>query len=390
MSQSTSTNGALEVRISSDSHVAEPFDLWETRLPPLFRDQALSFPDLKLGEGHHTRPGGWDSTERLKDMAFDGVSAEVLYPSLALGVFRTRSPELAHQYARAYDDWMIEFCQEAPDRLWGQATIPLWDIDWAIGELERVRKAGLPGATIWLVPPDELPLHSDHYERFWAAAQDLRMPISMHINAGPPTVEGAPISQGVPSQRQAAQSAEPTAAKRRPAPARPHRNLLAAMNALADIVGSGALERYPGLRIVIAEVGVGWIPYWLEEEFDRRYIQGAGPRMAELPSDYFYRQAYATFLDDVVGGHLLTWRGANSFMWSNDYPHERCIWPQSDETIERVLGDVPKDIRAKVLSENVAELYGMPIPAPIERPTEPVSGLMPSIRWHASEATARR
>jgi predicted TIM-barrel fold metal-dependent hydrolase len=380
------TNGKTEVRISSDSHVAEPFDLWETRMPAAVRDQALSFPDLRLGEGHHTRPGGWDPKERLKDMAFDGVSAEVLYPSLALGIFRTRTPELAHLYSRAYDDWMIDFCSEAPDRLWGQAAIPLWDIGWAVGELERCRKAGLPGVTTWLVPPDELPFYSDHYERFWAAAQDLQMPVSMHINAGPPTVDRVPISQGVPSQRQAAASAEATERRRPQPPARPHRNLLNAMNALADIVGSGVLQRFPGVRVVIAEVGVGWIPYWLEEEFDRRYIQGAGPRIGALPSEYFYRQVFATFLDDAVGGHLLSWRGADTFMWSNDYPHERCIWPQSAETIQRVLGDVPEDIRAKTLCHNVTRLYGMPVPAPVQAPSAPLEGLMPSIRWHAPVA----
>lgn len=392
MNGPTGTNGTQEVRISSDSHVAEPFDLWETRLPQAFRDRALSFPDLKLGEGHHTRPGGYDPRERLKDMAFDGVSAEVLYPSLALGIFRTKDPLLAHAYSQAYDDWMIEFCSEAPDRLWGQAAIPLWDIDWAIGELERSRKAGLRGVTIWLVPPDELPLYSQHYERFWAAAADLQMPVSMHINAGPPSVDGVPISQGVPSQRQASQPSGEGRERRPQPPARPHRNLLAAMNALADIVGSGVLERHPGLRFVIAEVGVGWIPYWLEEEFDRRYFQGAGPRLGALPSEYFYRQVFATFLDDAVGGRLLSWRGANTFMWSNDYPHERCIWPRSAETIERILGDVPEDIRSKVLCDNVAALYGMPIPAPIQPPSEPLAGLLPSIRWHApvpSEAGTR-
>jgi predicted TIM-barrel fold metal-dependent hydrolase len=374
----------MEVRISSDSHVAEPFDLWETRMPAALRDRALRFPDLKLGEGHHTRPGGYDPTERLKDIAFDGVSAEVLYPSLASGIFRTKDTTLAHAYSRAYDDWMIDFCSEAPDRLWGQAAIPLWDIDWAIGELERTRKAGLPGVTIWLVPPDNLPLHSSHYERFWAAAADLQMPVSMHINAGPPAVDGVPMSSGGPTAaRQAAETVANAREGRRADPVRPHRNLLAAMNALADIVGCGALERHPGLNVVIAEVGVGWIPYWLEEEFDRRYIQGAGPRMAELPSDYFYRQVFATFLDDAIGGHLLAWRGANTFMWSNDYPHERCIWPLSEETIDRVLGDVPADVRAKVVCDNVARLYGKPIPTPIERPSEQVSGLMPSVRWHA-------
>jgi predicted TIM-barrel fold metal-dependent hydrolase len=159
------------------------------------------------------------------------------------------------------------------------------------------------------------------------------------------------------------------------------------MNALADIIGSGVLERYPGLHVVIAEVGVGWIPYWLEEEFDRRHTQGRGRRLGLLPSEYFYRQGHATFLDDAVGGHLLSWRGADSFMWSNDYPHERCIWPDSGETIARILGDLPEDIRSKAICHNAARLYGMPVPPPIPPPRGPLEGLLPSRRWKPPLAT---
>ena len=60
--------------------------------------------------------------------------------------------------------------------------IPLWNIDYALREMERTKKAGLAGATIWLAPPDDLPFHTPHYEKFWAAAQELDMPVSMHIN----------------------------------------------------------------------------------------------------------------------------------------------------------------------------------------------------------------
>ncbi|HEY3115418.1 MAG TPA: amidohydrolase family protein [Chloroflexota bacterium] len=384
MSQPTPTNAIEEVHISADSHMAEPFDLWETRLPPALRDQALRFPGLQVGAGHHTRAGGWDPKERLKDMAHDGISAEVLYPSLGMGAYRTRDPKLAAAYARTYNDWLIDFCGEAPYRLWGQAILPLWDIDWATSELNRCRKAGLVGATIWLVPPDELPFYSSHYERFWAACQESQTPVSMHINAGPPTVDGAPISERATSRRQS-RPAEPGPTS---PPIRPHRNLVAAMNALSDIIGSGVLERYPRLRVGVAEVGVGWIPYWLKEEFDRRYIQGVGPRLKALPSDYFYRQGFATFLDDTIGGQLLPYWGADSFMWSNDYPHEKCIWPESDATIARILGDLSPDARSKAVCRTVASLYRMPIPARPPRPAEAIEGLLPSIRWTPTPALA--
>ena len=72
-----------EILLSSDGHVAEPVDLWETRLPEKFRDRAPRFPNIKYGEHNHARLGGRDPEARLKDMAIDGVSAEVLYPTLA-------------------------------------------------------------------------------------------------------------------------------------------------------------------------------------------------------------------------------------------------------------------------------------------------------------------
>ena len=79
---------AKEQRISADSHFGEPPDLWEQRLPARFRDRALRFPKITLYEtNHHLRAGAWDPHERLKDLALDGVSAEVLYPTLGLSIF---------------------------------------------------------------------------------------------------------------------------------------------------------------------------------------------------------------------------------------------------------------------------------------------------------------
>src|SRR6266508_4425043 len=116
-------NGNRELRVSADSHLSELPDLWEKGLPARYRDRAPRFPRIQLGRANHLRPGGWDPVARLDDMAADGISAEV----------------------------------------------------------ERCRRAGLRGATIWIIPPEGLPFTSDHYERFWAAAQGLDIPVSMHI-----------------------------------------------------------------------------------------------------------------------------------------------------------------------------------------------------------------
>lgn len=345
-----------EGRISADSHMSEPLDLWQTRLPERFRDQAIQ-PRGEYGSGFYARAGGYEPEARLEDMARDGIAAEVLYPTFGKDMYaRDKAPELAEACARVYNDWMIEFCRHAPDRLWGQAEVPLWNVDWALREMERCRKAGLVGSTTWMVPPEEIPFTSDHYEPFWAVSQDLEMPVSMHINTGFGAYD-AP-ERSARHRRDPIQSLKATATG--------HKQITA--DALTDIIASGVLERYPRLKVVVAEVEIGWIPFWLTE-LDKRCRRWELPLK---PSEYFYRQCYSTFTEDDVGGHLLEWYGQDNFLWSTDYPHVGTgdIWLFSDEIIGRTLGHLKPEVRARVLRENVAELYGKPIPDARPAPTE--------------------
>ena len=357
-------------RISADSHVCEPLDLWETRLPERFREYAIHLRH-EYGTGFYFRAGGYEPGPRLEDMARDGVAAEVLYPTFGKDMYdNERPPEAAEACARVYNDWMIEFCQESPDRLWGQPEIPLWNIDNAIKELERCRKAGLVGATVWMVPPPDIPFSSDHYERFWAAAQDMDAPVSMHINTG--------FSSYDAGAREAGRGRDHLASLKRSASG--HKQVTA--EALTDIICSGVLERHPRLKIIVAEVEVGWIPFWLTE-MDKRSRRQSLPLK---PSEYFYRQCFSTFTEDEVGGRLLEWYGQDNFMWSTDYPHVGTgnIWLFSDEVIDRTLGHLDEDVRTKVLAGNVAQLYGKPIPAPMPEP--PVDAALEE--WRKSRTLA--
>jgi len=354
MSATAPASTSDEILISGDGHVAEPPDLWEKRLPEKYRDRAPRFPNTKLGEGNHARTGGWEPLERLKDMAVDGVSAEVLYPTLANAVYKVNDVELEEACTRVYNDWMIEYCSAAPDRLWGQGIITMWNVDHAVQELERTKKAGLSGAMIWLIPPDELLYRTKHYEPFWAAAQELQMPISMHINAG----HGHYSTRGqlTPFTRQHHSV---------------NLNKLAAFTALTDIICTGVLERFPELKIVIAEIGVGWIPFWLSES-DDWFDTSPIPELEMKPSEYFWRQCYATFIDDRVGTFLVQKWGRDNFMWSSDYPHVNGLWPTSREIIAKSMSHLPEEIRRNVLCNTAARLYDRPIPAPIGPPPEAV------------------
>lgn len=333
-----------EILISADSHVMEPPDLWVTRVPPRFRDSAPRFPPHKVGEGFQAHPGGHDPYARVKEMETDGVSAEVLYPTLGLELFGLDDAGLQEACFHAYNDWLIEYCQVNPKRLVGIPAIAAYNIDHAVDELERCHREGLRGAIIWQAPHPDLPFRSSHYDRFWAAAQDLDAPVSLHILTGHSYHKDKERRKSVEHYRGSV-----------------NLKLLDIANALFDLIFYGILDRYPRLKIVTVENEIGWMPFMLQQwdYYYRRFRKENPPPIDKDPSEYFYRQVYATFFNDAVGGRNLEWWGEDNCMWSNDFPHPNSTWPNSRNVIQRDLGHLPPEKRRKLLSTNVVRLYNM-------------------------------
>lgn len=351
-----------ELLISADSHAVEPVDLWEKRLPAAFRERAPNFRKQRPRGGRSPLHPGTQSTEkdpmkpiksqdpeqRLKDEAKDHVYAEVLYPGQAAKLFFLEDVALQEACFQAYNDWLSEFCQAAPDRLYGLSAISVYHPEHAVRELERCKQNGLCGATIWLLPPSELPFTSNHYDKFWAAAQELDMPVGLHVNTGYSSKRRRD-NHGMDAYRYSVngKTGEIT-------------------HALFDIIFSGVLERFPGLKIVSAENEIGWIPFWLDQadKFFERYRSIESLPISKKPSEYFNRQVFATFFNDQVGAYYLSRWGMDNYMWSNDYPHGGSMtWPYSGEVIARDLGHLPAADRAKLLNGNVARLYKMKTPS---------------------------
>ena len=220
--------------ISSDSHIVEPPDLWATRLEPEYsdrgprvaRDEAgdwwvcddeklvmASIPgtlagkrfagDLTITESEMFglgRPGGYIPEEHVKDMDADGVHWGVIYPSTGLALFRfSPGTEFLNAIFGAYNDWIAEFCNTYPDRLKGIAMINVEDVQGGVKELERCANMGLAGAMITTYPEglryfEGRGYDSPAYEALWAAAQDLDMPISLHITTNRPA-QGDKVSE---------------------------------------------------------------------------------------------------------------------------------------------------------------------------------------------------
>ena len=136
--------------------------------------------------------------------------------------------------------------------------------------------------------------------------------------------------------------------------------LLAAANALHDVIISGALERHPQMRAVFVENEIGWIPFVLDQwdkyyERPQRYVK----TITSSPSEIFERQVFATFFNDRPGARQLQWWGTGSCMWSSDYPHQNSTWPDSRDYVTRDLGALPPEAQADLAWRNCVELYGL-------------------------------
>ena len=278
---------------------------------------------------------------RLLDMDRDGLRASVIYGPLALGL-PIDDPVLQDACYAAWNDWAVEeFNAVAPDRLCVLAFLPGHSPDAAAAELERAAGLGHRGAIIDIFSID---LADPAWDRLWAAAEATGVPISFHLKGGAWTN----LSYRVGKWQSAAfatilplQLDEP----------------------LAIMMFSGALERHPGMKLVLAESGIGWLPYFLARaDLEWRVLRDKLDYAPETaPSEQFHRQVFATFEEDALGTELIPLLGVDSCMWASDYPHTDSTFPHSREAIDETLGELPVEHRRKITATNCAQLYGFPI-----------------------------
>jgi predicted TIM-barrel fold metal-dependent hydrolase len=275
---------------------------------------------------------------RLQDLDRDGLWASVIYGPLALGL-PIDDPALQEACYAAWNDWAVEeFNSVAPDRLCVLAFVPSHSPEAAAAELERAAGLGHRGAIVDVFGID---IGDPAWDRLWAAAEHTGLPISFHIKDG--------SWSGLSYQMGKWQSAAFAAILP-----------LQHDEALATMVFCGALERHPGLTLVLAESGIGWLPYFLarmdlEWHALRDKIDGA---IRTPPSELFRRQMMATFEEDALGAELIPLLGADSCMWASDYPHTDSTFPNSLPVIEATLGTLPAADRRKITATNCARLYG--------------------------------
>jgi predicted TIM-barrel fold metal-dependent hydrolase len=363
--------------LSSDSHVFEPPDLWTTRIDRAFRDRApriervdgsdeiivekdqvlsgiglisnagarFEAPETITGRGRFedVPRGGYDPHQHLADMRLDGIAGEVLYPSQGLFYFRVKDGALMSAIFRAYNDWLAEFCRTGPSRLKGIAMINLDDVRDGVAELKRSAKLGLAGAMISELPLDDRRYDQPEYEPFWAAAEALGMPLSLHTAT---RRQGKIRGSGPKTLRDASSRAT---------------KAFGPATSLCDMIFSGVFERYPRLTVAVVEFELSWAPHLLDsmdytyrerhEEAIYRFKDGM------RPSDFFHRNVVLSFQEDALGIRLRDVIGVDNMMWGSDYPHSESTFPRSREILAEILAGVPADEQAKIVGATTARVY---------------------------------
>jgi predicted TIM-barrel fold metal-dependent hydrolase len=369
--------------ISADSHVLEPGDLFEKRLPPGVRDRA---PKLVSSDGVSTwevdgvgavplpasavtgsgyqlpdgpsagaafadvMPALYDPAERIKAQYADSVDAEVLYgyPHLWDAIKQSDDAELRLHCARAYNDWIAEFCSYAPDRLIGVARIPTAGTEAARDEMRRcLADLGLKGFVVDAWPDDAKGPNDPVLDAIWEVASESAWPMSLHFGVG--------VARSAPTAAIVAGLKPPAA------------------DAMLPMASAGVFDRFPELRMVMAHADAGWTFHWMEF-LDNTYMRQRHLDLFKLPnpdvypSEYVRRNFWFTVQHDRAAVTNRQMMGREHLMWASHFPLDATNWPDNRQQAMQVTEELPAEDRQAILADNVARLYQLPGYKPLAPP----------------------
>jgi len=384
--------------LSSDGHLEVPPERWTPRMPETLRDKGprtirladggdallvpgqeprpVGFIDLRAGRSNETwqpfgvkvedTAGVGPPEQRLREQDMDGLAAEVLFPNMQMGpvLWRTMQDDDAYRAAvRAYNDWLgEEYCAVSRDRLIGMGVIPWTTLEDALAELEHCARLGLKGVVLGVFPSGKVyPTPED--DRFWAAAVEMRMPLTVHVGfnrAGPrasqPTFEYRDADPAVLEKIGPRKIVDWVALS--------FLGLPSALS-LTQIILSGVFDRLPDLRIFFAETRLGWVPFWMEEadywyERHRHWAQrliNFRP-LKQRPSDYVRQHLWFSLQHvERVAIELRHHVGVERIMFATDFPHIECDWPNTRPFAERLFAGVPAEETFKIAAGNMLAYF---------------------------------
>ena len=376
--------------IDVDTHVSEAPDLWTSRVPESMKDSVpyvaankrgrkmwyikdkavgqlglsatAGVGDMKNPPNDYSdmHPGAYDAKARLDYMDSLGIWAMVMYPNV--GGFGSQTflklgdPALMNACVRAYNDWQSEWASADSRRLLPITTIPFWDVDAAVKEIERCIPLGHRGILFTGEPHGfgQPVIGDQHWDPLWEVATANDLPISFHIGSG--DMEGGLSREKMTTYGKMATFAELSVGF-----------FLRNGMQLSDLLMSGVLARFPTIKFVSVESGIGWIPFVLEAldyQFQGNRVSEDRPDLDLMPSEYFKRNVYGCYwFEQTAPQRLFDKVGVDNILFETDFPHPTSLFGQ--EVTDRIAGGLTNcdDVsRRKILWENAAALYKVSAP----------------------------
>jgi predicted TIM-barrel fold metal-dependent hydrolase len=379
--------------IDVDAHITEPDDLWTKRAPAGYVDRVPRVIDVdgaptwsidgvvlgRAGGGSVIKndlekqpgtdfmrwgpgvshPSAYDMTARVEVMDELGLYAQVLYPNA--GGFGSqkfadvKDEPLRRLCASIYNEAMIEIQENSGGRLLPMALLPWWDIEGSVIEARRAANDGFHGITMCSDPQNRgLPdLGERDWDPLWEVLSEEQLSVNFHIGASQSSMTWFGDSPW-PSLNDEGKLALGSSMM-----------YLSNARVIANIIYSGVLERFPDLKIVSVESGIGWIPFFLEAlDYQRlETMPHALDYLTMQPSDYFRRQVYGCFWFETTAIPLVIDNvGIDNLMFETDYPHPTCLYPDPLERVAKALDGLSDEWQRKLLQDNAAKLYRIPLP----------------------------
>ena len=240
--------------------------------------------------------------------------------------------KLRNMTATIYNDAIAEMQANPGNRLFPQAVLPWWDMDFFLKEIDRIKSLGLVGVNTSADPQEiGLPdLGQPHWDEMWEKIAGLGLPVNFHIGAS--ASQASYFHSGPwPTMDDGAKMAIGTAML-----------FLSNGRLIANMIYAGVLERHPDLKIVSVESGVGWLPSFLNA-LDYQLLEIAPLVRAKLsmkPTECFRRQMGAWFWfedNDALIREAIHKIGEDNCMFETDFPHPTCLYPNPVERRARDL-----------------------------------------------------
>ena len=363
---------------SADSHVIEPSDLWQKAIGKKWGDKVPHLVNQHKGvkskfffTGHeYVRideivegdpdlqaklvASGTNPSVRVQCMDEDGVWGEIVNATWTLYSLRIPNDDLVRAVCRTFNDWLADYCKVAPKRLYGTAMVHMEDVNWACKELERAAKLGLKSVLINCdTRPKWKPYQDKSYDKFWARAQELNMPITLHIITG--NVIDLFTLHG----------------ERRINIPRYTLELFheASWTLGNEFIFGGILDRFPKLKIIMSEYEVSWLPHWLfrMRQLQKNFMPAMHMAPIKRPIDEYMTQVHHGLIDDPLLDEALKHVDHKTVMWVSDFPHARCTYPNTHKVIDKLYGHLDKKTRDDITIYNCARFYGFDLPASLKQ-----------------------